>query len=484
MDSAAAARSLLGLCLLLWKSGITSGRETRLTTPITPRETFSEDFIHLKVGNRSLRNGVGISVAYFCSKPCVITLEAKASFDSRNAVSVYKKQWKGHRRVRTNRTLSLTFPNSMVFRDDYIIKRSLNVDYVILYAWITHKEAAIHRAPQAGSYWRAVVRDYSFLDPVPPFERPYKEHKVCLTWSAEQAWKRQANRIPRCPHENDLMEILSFPYASSGERTGIVKKFPKFINRELEAIRKHHTSYPMFTVSAWLYLLRYCETSLCGILYFIDSGEMYGTPAVFLTNTGYLHVQMHFVKGGDLAVKTTLPLPLRRWFRLDLSINGQEIDITIVQKNMTIFQRQLFNFQQDFYYDDTGGYLVLGGSRYVPGVKGYFGSVKYYRLNNLETKRFSHPFSNKEISEKIELYYHKRANIQNGITNQRFSLKYFEENQQCPLDNYYWELINKHRSPLKCVPLDWETGLRGEDQSMLEDRRDAMPHFPEGNVLL
>ncbi|XP_058049194.1 protein sel-1 homolog 3 isoform X2 [Ahaetulla prasina] len=442
------------------------------------RKTLSEDFIHLNVWNKKLRNSVAISVAYFCSKPCIVTLEAKASLEFRKTVSVYKKRWEGDR-VRKNRTVSLTFPNSMVFRDDYLIKRSLNVDCVILYAWITHKAAVVHHFPEAESYWRAIVRDYCFLDPVPPFERPYKDHKMCLTWSAEQTWKLQANRIPRCPHENDLTEILNFPYASSGEGTGIVKKFQKFENRELEAIRKDHTSYPTFTISAWLYLLRYCERSLCGVLYFIDSREMYGTPAVFLTNTGYLHIQMRLVKGGDLAVKTTSPLPLQLWFRLDLSLNGQEIDITIVGKNMNIFQRQLFNFQQDFYYDDTDGYLVLGGSGYVSGIKGYFGSVKYYRLNNLETKRFSHPFPNRDISERIEMYYQKRANIQSGVTNHGFSLTYFDENQLCPLDNYYLELSNKYRSSLKCVALDWEKGLRGEDHSMLEDMKDTILRFPE-----
>lgn len=41
-----------------------------------------------------------------------------------------------------------------------------------------------------------------------------------------------------------------------------------------------------FTVSIWLYLLHHCEKDLCGILYFIDSKEMYGTPAVFLNEEG------------------------------------------------------------------------------------------------------------------------------------------------------------------------------------------------------
>ena len=41
-----------------------------------------------------------------------------------------------------------------------------------------------------------------------------------------------------------------------------------------------------FTVSLWLYLLHYCKANLCGILYFVDSNEMYGTPSIFLTEEG------------------------------------------------------------------------------------------------------------------------------------------------------------------------------------------------------
>lgn len=43
----------------------------------------------------------------------------------------------------------------------------------------------------------------------------------------------------------DAVPLLSFPYASSGENTGIVKKLPKFQNRELEATRSQRVDYPM-----------------------------------------------------------------------------------------------------------------------------------------------------------------------------------------------------------------------------------------------
>ncbi|OWK07055.1 SEL1L3, partial [Cervus elaphus hippelaphus] len=55
---------------------------------------------------------------------------------------------------------------------------------------------------------------------------------------------------------------------------------------------------------------------------------MYGTPSIFLTEEGYLHIQMHLVKGEDLAVKTKFTIPLKEWFRLDISFNGGQIVVT------------------------------------------------------------------------------------------------------------------------------------------------------------
>uniref|UniRef100_A0A670JAQ4 SEL1L family member 3 n=1 Tax=Podarcis muralis TaxID=64176 RepID=A0A670JAQ4_PODMU len=362
------------------------GKDTLLTTPVTPQpkpDVFYEDFIHLNVLNKRVLNNTEISVDYLCSEPCTVTIEAIASLEFRTGVSVYKERWENDKYLHTtrNRTVNLKFPNSMVFRDDYFIRRSVIVHTVILYAWIIHKQRGIPHGKQKEGYLQAIAKDYTLLESVPPFERPYKEHRVCMKWSLEYTWRLQANIMSWCPHENDVVEILSFPYASGGEMTGIVKKFQKFENRELEIIRKRQNGYPNFTFSVWLYLLHYCRKPLCGILYFIDSEEMYSTPAVFLTNEGDVHIQMHLLKGGDVAVKTTFSLPLKQWLRLDLSVSGGQIEITSVGKNLKIRQHQTFIFREDFYFDDTSGYLAIGGSGYSSSIEGYFGPVKYYRLN-------------------------------------------------------------------------------------------------------
>uniref|UniRef100_A0A8C8S7Y7 SEL1L family member 3 n=1 Tax=Pelusios castaneus TaxID=367368 RepID=A0A8C8S7Y7_9SAUR len=479
-----------GGLLLLWLLNFVPsfGRETLLTTPVTPWSEQSivyEDFIHLNILEKRVLNNSEVSVQYLCSKPCTVTLEAVVSSEFRTGVLVYKKRWKNEKHLHISRTqtVDLKFPSIMVYRDDYFIRHSIIVHTVILYAWISHKLVGSHDAKWNESYLQAVARNYTLLETVPPCERPYKDHKVCFQWISEYMWKFQENRLPQCPHESDAVEILRFPYASSGEKTGIVKKFSRFKNRELETIRQHQIDYPMFTISVWLYLLRHCEKNLCGIFYFINPEEMYSTPAVFLNEEGYVHIQMRLIKGEDLAVKTSFSLPLKQWFRLDISFNGGQIEVTSLGKNLKRHQHQSFNFRKDFYYDDTAGYFVLGGSGYASGIEGFFGPVKYYRLNILETKQISNPLYDKEIMEQVELYYRRCADIQEIVSGYRHIVEQGQLVQKDYIhENYYSELNYKYGGKATCDAFIWDTELREKYRSLfklLQEMDFSSPDVPE-----
>ncbi|XP_075276769.1 protein sel-1 homolog 3 isoform X2 [Opisthocomus hoazin] len=455
------------LLLLLLTNFVPSfGKETLQTTAVTPQLEQNMDyvdFIHLNILEKKIRNNSEVSVQYLCSKPCIINLEAVASSEFRTGVPVYRKRWKDEKNLYVSRTrqVHLKFPSIMVYRDDYIIRNSIIVHSVILYAWISHKSVSSYDVEQNEDYQDAVAKNYTFLEAVPPFERPYKDHKVCLQWGADYLWVLQANRIPQCPHESDGVQILNFIYASSGEKTGIVKKFEQFENRELETVRQHQIDYPMFTVSIWLYLLHHCEKDLCGILYFIDPKEMYSTPAVFLNEEGYVHIQVHLMRGDDLAVKTSFSLPLRQWFRLDLSFKGGQIEVSNVGKNLKRHHHQSFTFREDFYYDDTAGYFVLGGSGYVNGIEAFFGPVKYYRLNVLETEQISNPLHDKETVEQIELYYDRCMDIQEIVYEYNYIVRQGEKAQRnCYYENSYLELIHNYGEKYKCDAFMWGKELR------------------------
>ncbi|KAL4665473.1 hypothetical protein H8959_003494 [Pygathrix nigripes] len=470
-------RPACALLLLCYLNVVPSlGRQTSLTTSVIPKAEQSvayKDFIYFTVFEGNVRNVSEVSVEYLCSQPCVVNLEAVVSSEFRSSIPVYKKRWKNEKHLHTSRTqiVHVKFPSIMVYRDDYFIRHSISVSAVIVRAWITHK--------YSGGDWNvkweenllhAVAKNYTLLQTIPPFERPFKDHQVCLEWNMGYIWNLQANRIPQCPLENDVVALLGFPYASSGENTGIVKKFPRFQNRELEATRRQRMDYPVFTVSLWLYLLHYCKANLCGILYFVDSNEMYGTPSVFLTEEGYLHIQMHLVKGEDLAVKTKFIVPLKEWFRLDISFNGGQIVVTTsIGQDLKSYHNQTISFREDFHYNDTAGYFIIGGSRYVAGIEGFFGPLKYYRLRSLHPAQIFNPLLEKQLAEQIKLYYERCAEVQEIISvYASAALRGGERQEACHLHNSYLDLQRKYGRPSMCRAFPWEKELKDKHPSLFQ----------------
>ncbi|KAM8957965.1 protein sel-1 homolog 3 [Lycaon pictus] len=378
----------------------------------------------------------------------------------------------------------------MVYRDDYFIRHSISVSAVILRAWITHK----YSGGDLNVKWEenllhAVAKNYTLLKTVPPFERPFKDHQVCLEWNMDYIWNLRANKIPQCPLENDVVTLLGFLYASSGENTGIVKKFLRFHNRELEATRRQRIDYPVFTVSLWLYLLHYCKANLCGILYFVDSNEMYGTPSVFLTEEGHLHIQMHLVKGEDLAVKTKFTMPLKEWFRLDISFNGGQIVVTTsIGQDLESYHNQTISFREDFYYNDTAGYFIIGGSRYVAGIEGFFGPLKYYRLHTLHPTQIFNPLLEKQLAEQIKSYYERCAQVQEIVSMYMSTVQQGGGRQEaCDLQNSYLDLKLRYGSPSTCRAFPWEKELKDQHpglfQALLEMGLWTVPRNQNESVL-
>ncbi|XP_011749742.1 protein sel-1 homolog 3 isoform X1 [Macaca nemestrina] len=470
-------RPACALLLLCYLNVVPSlGRQTSLTTSVIPKAEQSvayKDFIYFTVFEGNVRNVSEVSVEYLCSQPCVVNLEAVVSSEFRSSIPVYKKRWKNEKHLHTSRTqiVHVKFPSIMVYRDDYFIRHSISVSAVIVRAWITHK--------YSGGDWNvkweenllhAVAKNYTLLQTIPPFERPFKDHQVCLEWNMGYIWNLQANRIPQCALENDVVALLGFPYASSGENTGIVKKFPRFQNRELEATRRQRMDYPVFTVSLWLYLLHYCKANLCGILYFVDSNEMYGTPSVFLTEEGYLHIQMHLVKGEDLAVKTKFIVPLKEWFRLDISFNGGQIVVTTsIGQDLKSYHNQTISFREDFHYNDTAGYFIIGGSRYVAGIEGFFGPLKYYRLRSLHPAQIFNPLLEKQLAEQIKLYYERCAEVQEIVSvYASAALRGGERQEACHLHNSYLDLQRKYGRPSMCRAFPWEKELKDKHPSLFQ----------------
>ncbi|XP_045690500.1 protein sel-1 homolog 3 [Phyllostomus hastatus] len=486
------SRPACALFLLCYLNFVPSwGRQTSQTTAVAPRAEQGvayRDFVSFTVAEGNVRNISEVSVEYLCSQPCVVHLEAVVSSEFRSSIPVYKKRWKNEKHLHTSRThlVQVKFPSIMVYRDDYFIRHSISVSVVILRAWITHT----YRAGDVHVKWdenllHAVAKNYTLLKTVPPFERPFKDHQVCLEWNMDYIWNLRANKIPQCPLETDAVTLLGFLYASSGENTGIVKTMPRFQNRELEATRRQRIDYPVFTVSLWLYLLHYCKANLCGILYFVDSNEMYSTPSVFLTEEGLLHIQMHLVKGEDLAVKTKFTLPLKEWFRLDISFNGGQIVVTTsIGQDLESYHNQTISFREDFHYNDTEGCFIVGGSRYVAGVTGFFGPLKYYRLRALHPAQIFNPLLEKQLAEQIKLYYERCAEVQEIVSVYTSAVTEGAGSQEaCDLQNSYLDLRRRYGRPPTCRAFPWERERRAQHSSLLQALLETGPRHPNESLL-
>ncbi|XP_043918094.1 protein sel-1 homolog 3 isoform X2 [Protopterus annectens] len=441
---------------------------TTVTIPSKEDWQYNEEFIEFTDKPDVVSNISEVSVRYLCSKPCIINVEALASSEFQVGVPVYKKRWKSEKHFHIHRTarVPITFPSMLVYRDDCLLKHSISVHSVILRAWIVPKDLwdqNSENSEEMRTYQNAAVKTYSLVEPISVFERPIKDHKKCIRWDVQYKCKLYADKIPQCFRETDVVEILSFPYASTGEKFGLVKPFDRFKNYELESLRKMRMENPRFTISIWVYLLHWCKARLCGIIHHLSDG-LYSTPMLFLTESGFIHIQLQLVLGRDIAVKTHYKIPLRRWNRLDLSLEGRKMTFTSrLGENMEEKQSLLYICDEDVFFNDTAGFFVLGGSKHVPGIEGFFGPVKVYRLTALTTDEiFNLPFG-RNINELMDAYYTRCEDVKeivflfSQIVNQGRML---EEKNTC--GNYYSMLNGRFGDKPLCDSFPWGPHEREE----------------------
>ncbi|XP_044912444.1 protein sel-1 homolog 3 isoform X7 [Felis catus] len=387
-----AACALLLFCYLNVAPSL--GRQTSLTTSVTPKaeqSTAYKDFIYFTVVEGNVRNVSEVSVEYLCSQPCVVNLEAVVSSEFRSSIPVYKKRWKNEKHLHTSRTqiVHVRFPSIMVYRDDYFIRHSISVSAVILRAWITHRYSGGDlNVKWEDNLLHAVAKNYTLLKTVPPFERPFKDHQVCLEWNMDYIWNLRANKIPQCPLES-----------------------------------------------------------------------------------GHLHIQMHLVKGEDLAVKTKFTMPLKEWFRLDLSFNGGQVIVvaTSLGQDLKSYHNQTISFREDFYYNDTAGYFIIGGSRYVTGIEGFFGPLKYYRLHTLHPAQILNPLLEKQLADRIKLYYERCAEVQEIVSVYTSTVQQGGGRPEaCDLRNSYLDLKLRYGRPSTCRAFPWKQELKDRHPSLFQ----------------
>ncbi|TKS80770.1 Protein sel-1 -like protein 3 [Collichthys lucidus] len=215
-----------------------------------------------------------LEILYSCDEPATVQLDCIVSFDTGITSTLPLRQWScvpGDPKIRT---LALNLPDWLVYQADGIVPDSQWVLSCILLASVRHSGFDDSKKPVA-------AQDVATLQPKLFFDRPVKQHQLCIAWSTQMLQLTQPFSKKQCPLERETVHLLSSLYASTGEIFGITKTLDPHSSEVLEYLRVKAISFP--------------------------------------------------------------------WMRHAVVL------------------------------DDTEGYFVIGGGRYIRGVEGFFGPLVYYR---------------------------------------------------------------------------------------------------------
>ncbi|KAM4742331.1 protein sel-1 homolog 3 isoform 2-T2 [Anableps anableps] len=315
-----------------------------------------------------------LRVLYSCDGAATVQLDCVVSFETGTVSTILIRQWSCVPSDPVIRTVKLNLPDWLVYQADGIVPESHRVLNCFLRASIRYSGSDDTKR-STGS------QDVASLQPKPFFSRPIKQHQLCTAWSKQMLQLTQQFLQKQCPLEQETIHLLSGIYASTGEHFGITKTLDPYRNELLEHFRLEAISFPWCELSMWIFVSRYCKDRLCGLFYHIDSHNNYATPALFLTKSGQLHVQINGVSEESSAFLSSFTVPLNKWCQLSLTLQGRTVTVSLafMDNKERAVKSSEHMLSHSAMFDDTEGYFVIGGGKYIRGVEGYFGPVVYYR---------------------------------------------------------------------------------------------------------
>ncbi|XP_048866749.1 protein sel-1 homolog 3 isoform X1 [Brienomyrus brachyistius] len=370
--------------------GSVQSKNTSCITPSLPARSQiwqGDDFVKFENEPSVVIDGYSLSVRYLCSSPCVVGVEVVAPTEWRTGPLVFQKTWTNQHHLGSVRrhSLPLRFPAAMAYQTDFFVRHSIDAQDVMLRAWLDHLGRVNGSIGGLNAYHTSLTHVFRILRTVPASERPVMQHGTCLSWGPELLWKLNRNRLNWCPHESGIVPLLTFPLASTGERFGVIRHFHPFVNKELEDCRNGTTEEPRLALSLWIYLLSWCDGAFCGILQHMDWHDTFDTPMIMLDDRGDVIFQVRLVSGEARSFRSYTALPLRVWHRLDVFMDGSKVMLKVTSHATAgAGKPYTYNFQADIRYDDTAGYFMIGGGKFMPGIKGYIGPITYHRLGGHE----------------------------------------------------------------------------------------------------
>ncbi|KAL2089522.1 hypothetical protein ACEWY4_014210 [Coilia grayii] len=400
------------LCITISFTTLLSLIPCELLSPVTPPQTgYGEKdsyFVQFDSVPEVVTGNSTARVRYQCPKACRVGLEVVFTTSHKTEQLVFRRTWTsvknlGYPRVRM---VPLKLPPSVVYKQGLSHTHPSDAREVIIRAWLadidTHASESHH--PRDGEYHGLLAHTLKLLRMVPLAQRPAQARTMCTSWGTELLWQLAEGRIQQCPYESDAVDMMEFPMVSTGEYYGVIRVFQPFVNRELETARYHNMEHPRMAISVWIYLLNWCSGMRCSIMKHVNEFNSFGTPLIMLTNTGNIVIQVRLASKMDQAFTAYTSLPVLTWIRLDCYVEYSQVTLQVNYKTVSeekVAAVHVYNFNEDILYNDTSGYLVIGGSRFMAGFHGYIGPMRYYRLGTAEVINPLYPSKTLEDLDEI-----------------------------------------------------------------------------------
>ena len=268
-----------------------------------------------------------------------------------------KNSWRARARVTLDLPANLM---SLPDKDNSILGESVQVR-----CWVANID--IWAADDKEIYKYA--RDRNSIEIIGPWTPQDKVARMTMCMSLV-GWflSFQKPRFPQCPAKEDWRE-KGYPFIMNGEKCGIAIRDKDYLPQEEGVV----------TLSVWFKLADRCKTDKCSLLYrFDDSGNLF-SPLITLDNKGLIHITVFFGTEGRIATLDT-PVPLAKWVHLALSIKGSALSACVaLDKTSSAENCQFWKFNEAIAYNENDGMWFMGGNFYLPGPKGWFGSLRVYR---------------------------------------------------------------------------------------------------------
>ncbi|KAM8767898.1 LOW QUALITY PROTEIN: protein sel-1 homolog 3 [Acanthopagrus schlegelii] len=315
-----------------------------------------------------------LEVFYSCDEPATVQLDCVVSFDTDITSTLLLRQWSCVPGGPKIRTVELNLPDWLVYQADGIVPDSQWVLSCMLQASIRY--SGFYDTERSVAAW-----DVATLQPKPFSNRPVKQHQLCMAWSTHMLQLTHQISKKQCPLEQETVHLLSSLCASTGENFGITKTLDPYSSKSLDYLRVKAISFPWCMFSIWIFVTRHCQRRTCGVFHHIDSQNNYVTPTMFLTNSGQLHIQMNGEPEESSAFLSTFKVPLSEWCQISVMVKGRVVTVSMIcvdGERRTVHSTEHM-FRHTLVLDDTEGYFVIGGGKYITGVEGYYGPLVYHR---------------------------------------------------------------------------------------------------------